>query len=93
MMANLPHTLTPADVSLQVSSPLIRTEKRITPSWTVGILKGKLESVTGIPPSCMRLMLHSTGAQTEMGGDEAEVGRWITGLGQGRGEIVVGDGC
>jgi tubulin-specific chaperone B len=89
-MATLPHTQTPADISLQVTSPLIRTEKRITPSWTVGHLKGRLETVTGIPPGCMRLVLHAPGkGEIEMQGDEQQVGQWITGLGPGMGEITV----
>lgn len=89
-MSTLPHTLTAADVSLQVSSPLIRTEKRITPSWTVGQLKGRLETVTGIPPGSMRLVLHVPGrGEIEMGGDEVHVGTWISGLGPNAGEIVV----
>ena len=45
------------DIPLQISSENASAERRITPSWTITQLKGKLESVTGIPPSSQRLTL------------------------------------
>jgi len=91
-MANLPGTLTARDVSLHVSSPLIRTEKRISPSWTVSHLKGRLETVTGIPPSSMKLTLKFSGSQdVEIEGEDKEMGTWITGLNPASAELVVSD--
>ncbi|PHH70294.1 hypothetical protein CDD82_7220 [Ophiocordyceps australis] len=53
-----------ADVPLQVISDNAVSERRITPSWTVGQLKAKLETVTGIPPSSQILSLQaSAGAE------------------------------
>ena len=40
-----------------ITSPNSTSERRITPSWTIAVLKGKLESVTGIPPASQRLIL------------------------------------
>ncbi|KAI5287868.1 hypothetical protein KEM54_005663 [Ascosphaera aggregata] len=33
------------------------SERRVTPSWTINVLKGKLETMTGIPPSSQRVKL------------------------------------
>lgn len=52
-----------ADVPMRVVSDDTSSERRITPSWSVSTLKAKLESVTGIPPSCQRLSLRVTGQQ------------------------------
>ncbi|KAL9105262.1 MAG: hypothetical protein Q9227_009535 [Pyrenula ochraceoflavens] len=41
--------------------PLISAERRISPTWSVGQLKAKLESVTGISPGTQKLMLKSLG--------------------------------
>ncbi|KAM0564521.1 hypothetical protein ACHAPJ_000735 [Fusarium lateritium] len=49
-----------ADVPLVVISEFAQSERRITPSWSISQLKGKLETVTGIPPSCQRLSLKPT---------------------------------
>ena len=46
-----------ADVPLLVRSENSSSERRITPSWTIGQLKAKLEPVTGIPPSSQKLTL------------------------------------
>ncbi|KAF3014509.1 hypothetical protein E8E14_011651 [Neopestalotiopsis sp. 37M] len=48
-----------ADVPLQVISDNSSSERRITPSWSISQLKGKLEFVTGVPPSYQRLSLKS----------------------------------
>lgn len=49
-----------ADVPLVVISEFAQSERRITPSWTISQLKGKLETVTGVPPGCQRLSLKPT---------------------------------
>jgi tubulin-specific chaperone B len=54
---------TPQDLALQITvpndkpgaAPLISSERRITPSWTVEQLKTKLEPITGIPASSQSL--------------------------------------
>lgn len=49
-----------ADVPLVVISEFAQAERRITPSWSISQLKTKLETVTGVPPSCQRLSLKPT---------------------------------
>ncbi|WZH40178.1 Tubulin specific chaperone cofactor B [Fusarium acuminatum] len=49
-----------ADVPLVVVSEFAQAERRITPSWSISQLKTKLETVTGVPPSCQRLSLKPT---------------------------------
>lgn len=72
---------TPADVTVIISTPqsgetvdstpTLGTERRITPSWTVLQLKGKLETMTGIPPSYQRLKLKAPGRHDQwIEGDE-----------------------
>ncbi|KAG9235010.1 tubulin cofactor B [Amylocarpus encephaloides] len=46
-----------ADISLLVSSQNSSSERRITPSWTIGQLKAKLEPITGVPPLSQTLIL------------------------------------
>ncbi|PHH69217.1 hypothetical protein CDD83_5797 [Cordyceps sp. RAO-2017] len=48
-----------ADVPLQVISDNAVSERRITPSWTIGQLRAKLETVTGIPPAAQTLTLQA----------------------------------
>jgi hypothetical protein len=48
---------TAGDIPLLVSSENASTERRITPSWTIGQWKSKLEPVTGIPPLSQKLTL------------------------------------
>lgn len=48
-----------ADIPLYVVSDYSASERRVTPSWTVGEFKSKMESVTGIPPSQQRLEYRS----------------------------------
>ena len=68
------------DIPLRVSSENASTERRITPSWTVSQLKGKLESVTGIPPSCQKLVLrvpgHGDTVIAASDEDKVQVGSW-----------------
>ena len=49
-----------ADVPLQVISENSASERRITPSWSISQLKSKLEPVTGIPPSCQKIVLKTS---------------------------------
>ncbi|KAK3387676.1 CAP Gly-rich domain-containing protein [Podospora didyma] len=49
-----------ADVPLYVVSEYSSAERRITPSWTIWQLKTKMESITGIPPSCQRVFLKTS---------------------------------
>ncbi|KAI1825707.1 CAP Gly-rich domain-containing protein [Xylaria intraflava] len=53
-----------ADVPLLVTSENSSSERRITPSWSIGQLKSKLEPVTGIPPQCQRLRLKSSAGES-----------------------------
>ncbi|PHH55744.1 Cell polarity protein alp11 [Ceratocystis fimbriata CBS 114723] len=43
------------DVSLFVVSDYSASERRITPSWSIDQLRAKMETVTGIPPSCQQI--------------------------------------
>jgi len=52
---------TAADVPLLITSENASTERRITPSWTIGQLKAKLEAVTGIPPLSQKLSMKHGG--------------------------------
>ncbi|KAJ5038872.1 uncharacterized protein L3040_006551 [Drepanopeziza brunnea f. sp. 'multigermtubi'] len=54
---------TAGDIPLQITSENSSSERRITPSWTVGQLKAKLEPVTGIPPLSQKLTLRLGGRQ------------------------------
>ena len=46
-----------SDLSMVITSPNSSSERRISPSWTIAVLKRKLESVTGVPPESQRLIL------------------------------------
>ncbi|KAK3705797.1 hypothetical protein LTR37_013104 [Vermiconidia calcicola] len=48
---------TAADVPLLITSENASSERRVSPSWTIAHLKGRLEPITGIPASCQRLSL------------------------------------
>jgi tubulin-folding cofactor B len=48
---------TAADVPLLVRSENSSSERRISPSWTIGQLKARLEPITGIPPLSQTLTL------------------------------------
>ncbi|KAF4123851.1 tubulin-specific chaperone B [Geosmithia morbida] len=50
-----------ADVPLQVVSENSVSERRITPSWTIGQLKARLEPITGVPPLSQKLSLKVKG--------------------------------
>lgn len=46
-----------ADVPMLVISDNTASERRITPSWTISQLRGKLEHITGVPPSSQKLSI------------------------------------
>jgi len=46
-----------ADVIVIITSTNSRSERRISPSWTIEHLKSKLEPITGIPAGCQVLSL------------------------------------
>lgn len=46
-----------ADIPLLIISENARSERRISPAWTVAQLKGRLEPITGIPVSSQKLVL------------------------------------
>lgn len=48
---------TAGDIPIKITSENSGSERRITPSWTIGQLKAKLELVTGIPPLSQELTL------------------------------------
>jgi len=52
---------TAGDIPLQITSENSGSERRITPSWSIGQLKSKLELVTGIPPLSQKLSLRRPG--------------------------------
>lgn len=52
---------TAGDIPIQVASETAGSERRISPSWTIGQLKSKLELITGIPPLSQKLSLNRTG--------------------------------
>ncbi|KAL3427574.1 cell polarity protein alp11 [Phlyctema vagabunda] len=57
-------TQTALDIPIQVTSDNASTERRITPSWTIGQLKAKLEPITGVPPLSQKLTLRLGGNQS-----------------------------
>ncbi|PYH92027.1 Cap-Gly domain-containing protein [Aspergillus ellipticus CBS 707.79] len=76
---------TPMDISVAITTPnagsslepRLLTERRITPTWTVMQLKGKLETMTGISPSCQRLLLKTPGHPDQwVEGDDSIIGDW-----------------
>lgn len=88
---------TPTDVSVIITNasssrasaePSFVTERRITPTWTVEQVKGKLETMTGVPPGSQRLLVKVPG-RPDQWADEPDraIGDW--GLVKGT-EIEVG---
>lgn len=89
---------TPADISVIITSPASAkaagaepgfvTERRITPSWTVMQVKGKLETMTGIPPGSQRLRVKVPGQSPQwVEGEDRLIGEWRLAKGS---EIEVG---
>ena len=52
---------TAVDIPIQITSETAGSERRVSPSWSIGQLKSKLELVTGIPPLSQRLALKRSG--------------------------------
>lgn len=78
---------TPADISVLITSPASAkassaepsfvTERRVTPSWTVEQLKGKLETMTGVPPGSQRLRVKIPGRPDQwVEGDDRLISDW-----------------
>jgi len=57
---------TAADVPLNIVSDNSRSERRISPSWTIAHLKERLEPITGIPSSSQKLTLKLGGSQSSV---------------------------
>lgn len=53
-----------ADVPMLVISDSTSSERRITPSWSITLLRGKLEHITGVPPSSQRLSVKTPAGNT-----------------------------
>lgn len=67
-----------SDIVTYITSEQISSEKRISPSWTIDQLKCKLEPITGIPPSCQRLVIYGTAsASTPQPVDEENLDKLI----------------
>lgn len=90
---------TPHDIPLQItvpadspsSPPLVSSERRITPTWTIEQLKTKLEPITGIPSSCQSLRTCAVdGNYVYLSDDNSLVGDARYGLRKGT-EIEVSD--
>ena len=68
-------------VSSESGAPLVASERRITPSWTISQLKAKLEPVTGVPASSQSLRTRALD------------GTWIAigGGGEDEDKVLIGD--
>ena len=55
---------TARDVPLLVESENSGSERRISPSWTIALLKQKLEPITGVPTSSQKLVLYPPNSTT-----------------------------
>ena len=71
---------TERDIPMKICSPNASAERRITPSWTLAQLKGKLEPITGIPTGCQKLTLKVPGSPPvgleSKEEERAELSRW-----------------
>lgn len=47
-----------AEIPLFVTSENTSSERRINPTWTISHFKGRLETITGIPPASQQLQLY-----------------------------------
>lgn len=53
-----------ADIPVFVTSDQTSSERRISPSWTITELKGRLETITGIPPGSQQLQVYASSTAT-----------------------------
>lgn len=78
---------TPADISVVItaasasrgasSEPRFLNERRVTPTWTVNQLKGKLETMTGVPPGSQSLRVKVPGRPVQwMEGEDRRIDEW-----------------
>ena len=77
----MPPPVTTRDVPLLILSIASSSERRITPSWSIALLKSKLEPVTGIPPSAQKLTLRlperqETSAVEADDEETVQIGQW-----------------
>lgn len=89
---DIPLTITvPSDSKDPNSAPLVRSERRITPSWTISELKTKLEPITGIPASSQSIKTLALDGTTyvTLEPDTAQVGNPSWPLRKGNELIVV----
>lgn len=64
--------------------PLVSSERRVTPSWTIGQLKAKLVPITGIPANSQSLRTRSIdGSWVALDDDESLAGDARYGLRRG----------
>lgn len=95
-------TTTQPDIPVQITvpndtnpsssgAPLLRAERRITPSWTISQLKTKLEPVTGIPASAQSIRTRSLdGSWISLSDESSLVGDPRNGLHRGS-EVEIRD--
>ena len=82
----------PQDLALQITvpadspsaPPLVSSERRITPTWTIAQLKVKLEPITGIPSTTQTLRTRNIdGTYISLSDDNSLVGDARYGLRKG----------
>ncbi|KAJ5888855.1 hypothetical protein N7495_008896 [Penicillium taxi] len=72
---------TPADISVVITAPASArdaqssfvNERRVTPTWSVFTLKGKLETMTGVPPGCQRLRVKVPGRPDQWADNDDQI--------------------
>ncbi|KAJ5984388.1 hypothetical protein N7481_006487 [Penicillium waksmanii] len=78
---------TPTDISVVITAasaargndaePRFLNERRVTPTWTVNQLKGKLETMTGVPPGFQSLRIKVPGRPVQwMEGEDRRIDEW-----------------
>ena len=53
------------DITVNVTSSLTNSQRRISTNWTVAHLKQRLEQITGIPPQSQELLLYPLPTSSE----------------------------
>lgn len=54
-----------SDITVQITSSLTNSERRVSPNWTLKYFKQRLETITGIPPADQQLLLFTNSFSTE----------------------------
>ena len=65
----------PSDVWVQLTSANSSSERRLPLSWTLAVLKARLEPITGIPRSSQRLILRRGGDGVVPANEDGDDGR------------------